>query len=39
MSDAKGVERYIEGLGRRLIVVSLSAINSMYRLLINPEYI
>ncbi|KAF8271106.1 cytochrome P450 [Lactarius quietus] len=48
MSEAKGVERSLEGLARRLLVVNFAAIhttsnqtfaNVLYRLLSNPEYI
>jgi cytochrome P450 len=46
MSEAKGVERSLEGLGRRLLLVNFAAIHStsltvtqiLYRLLANPEY-
>jgi cytochrome P450 len=47
MSEAKGVERSLEGLARRLLVVNFAAIhttsntflNVLYRLLSNPECI
>jgi len=47
MSEAKGVERSLEGLARRLLIVSFSGIDTtaftttqvLYRLLSNPEYI
>jgi cytochrome P450 len=47
MSEAKGVERSVEGLARRLLTVNFAAIHStsltftqvLYRLLANPEYV
>jgi len=47
MSEAKGVERSLDGLARRLLVVNFAAIfttslsftNMFYQLLSNPEYI
>jgi len=47
MSDAKGVERSVEGLARRLLVINFAAIfttslsftSAFYHLLSNPEYI
>jgi len=47
MSEAKGVERSLEGLARRLLLVNLAAIQStsltfiqiLYRLLATPEYV
>ncbi|KAI9511490.1 cytochrome P450 [Russula earlei] len=47
MNEAKGVERSLEGLARRLLVVNFAAIHTtsqtftqvLYRLLSNPEYI
>ncbi|KAF8467587.1 cytochrome P450, partial [Russula ochroleuca] len=44
MSEAKGVERSVEGLARRLLLVNFAAIHPasfaiLYRLLANPEYI
>ncbi|KAH9047275.1 cytochrome P450 [Lactarius hengduanensis] len=47
MSEAKGVERSLEGLARRLLAVNFAAIhttsltftNVLYRLLSNPEYV
>jgi hypothetical protein len=47
MSEAKGVERSVEGLARRLLLVNFAAIHTtslafaqvLYRLLANPEYI
>ncbi|KAI9465948.1 cytochrome P450, partial [Lactarius psammicola] len=47
MNEAKGVERSLEGLARRMLVVNFAAIhttsttftNVFYRLLSNPEYI
>ncbi|KAN0118582.1 Cytochrome P450, partial [Russula decolorans] len=43
MSEAKGVERSLEGWARRLLLVNVIGIHStalaMYRLLANPEYI
>ncbi|KAI0002407.1 cytochrome P450 [Russula compacta] len=47
MNEAKGVERSVEGLARRLLVVNFAAIHStslsltqaLYRLLSNPEHI
>jgi len=47
MKEAKGVERSLEGLARRLLLVnfvsiettSLSSTQVLYRLLMNPEYI
>ncbi|KAF8463176.1 cytochrome P450 [Russula ochroleuca] len=47
MSEAKGVERSVEGLARRLLVINFASIHStsttltqvLYRLLANPEYI
>ncbi|KAF8467566.1 cytochrome P450 [Russula ochroleuca] len=47
MSEAKGVERSVEGLARRLLLVNFAAVHSasltltqvLYRLLANPEYI
>ncbi|KAH9993110.1 cytochrome P450 [Russula vinacea] len=47
MSEAKGVERSVEGVARRLLLVNFAAIHStsltftqvLYRLLANPEYI
>jgi len=47
MDEAKGVERSLEGLARRLLVVNFAAIhtssntvvNVLHRLLSNPEYI
>ncbi|KAH9992078.1 cytochrome P450 [Russula vinacea] len=47
MSEAKGVERSVEGLARRLLVISFASVHStsttltqvLYRLLTNPEYI
>jgi len=47
MDEAKGVERSLEGVARRLLVVNFAAIHStsqtttqvLYRLLANPEYI
>jgi len=47
MNEAKGVERSVEGLARRLLLVNFAAIHStsltytqaLYRLLANPEHI
>ncbi|KAI0000311.1 cytochrome P450 [Russula vinacea] len=47
MSEAKGVERSVEGLARRLLTINMAAINLtsltstqvLYRLLAHPEYI
>ncbi|KAF8467572.1 cytochrome P450 [Russula ochroleuca] len=46
MSEAKGVERSVEGLARRLLTINIAAISLtstftqvLYRLLANPEYI
>ncbi|KAH8996773.1 cytochrome P450 [Lactarius akahatsu] len=47
MSEAKGVERSLEGLARRMLAVNCAAIhttsttftNVLYRLLSNPEYV
>jgi len=47
MNEAKGIERSLDGLARRLLVVNFAAIHStsqtftqvLYRLLANPEYI
>jgi len=47
MSEAKGVERTLQGIARRLLVVNFAAIhtssgaftNVLYRLLSNPEYV
>jgi len=47
MSEAKGVERSVEGVARRLLVVNFAAIHTtsltlaqiLYRLLANPEYL
>ncbi|KAF8477701.1 cytochrome P450 [Russula ochroleuca] len=47
MNEAKGVERSVEGVARRLLLVNFAAIHStsltftqvLYRLLANPEYI
>ncbi|KAH9061886.1 cytochrome P450 [Lactarius vividus] len=47
MSEAKGVERSLEGLARRMLLVNFAAIhttsitftNALYRLLSNPEYV
>ncbi|KAI9441477.1 cytochrome P450 [Lactarius indigo] len=47
MSEAKGVERSLEGLAKRMLVVNFAAIhttsttfaNVLYRLLSNPEYV
>ncbi|KAI0254422.1 cytochrome P450 [Lactifluus subvellereus] len=47
MSEAKGVEKSVDGLARRLLLVNFAAIHStsitftqvLYRLLANPEYI
>ncbi|KAN0126092.1 Cytochrome P450 [Lactarius tabidus] len=47
MDEAKGIERSLEGLARRMLVVnfaavhttSLTFVNVLYRLLSNPEYV
>ncbi|KAI9434726.1 cytochrome P450 [Lactarius indigo] len=47
MSEAKGVEKSLAGLARRMLVVNFAAIhttsitftNALYRLLSNPEYV
>jgi len=47
MSEAKGVERSLEGVARRLLLVNFASIHStsltvtqvLYRLLANPEYL
>ncbi|KAI0277137.1 cytochrome P450 [Russula aff. rugulosa BPL654] len=44
MSEAKGVEKSLEGVARRLLVVNFAAIHStslaiLYRLLANPEHL
>ncbi|KAH9992075.1 cytochrome P450 [Russula vinacea] len=47
MSEAKGVERSVEGLARRLLFINFASIHTtsltltqvLYRLLTNPEYI
>jgi len=47
MDEAKGVERSLEGVARRLLIVNFAAIHStsqtftqvLYRLLANPQYI
>jgi len=47
MSEAKGTERSVEGVARRLLLINFASIHSMsltftqalYRLLANPEYI
>ncbi|KAF8467577.1 cytochrome P450 [Russula ochroleuca] len=39
MSEAKGIERSVEGLARRMLLVNFTFTQALYRLLANPEYI